>query len=61
MENKDILDIYTPTGGDINDIKPPYVGSGLYRQPISINRTEEIVGSNSARSTGIPTGMGYFA
>jgi len=51
MEIVDILDIHTPTGGEIVEINPPYVGSGHYRQPIDLNRTEEAAGSNPARST----------
>jgi hypothetical protein len=42
MENKDILDTYTPTGGDIKDVIPPYIGSRPYGQPINLNRTEGI-------------------
>lgn len=51
MENKDILDSFTPTGGDPMDITPPYIGSGLYGQPINFNRTEEDAGSSPAKST----------
>ena len=50
MENKDISDIYTPTGGDVMDMKPPYVGSEHYGQPIEFNRTEAVEGSNPSSS-----------
>ncbi len=51
MENKDTLDIYTPTGGDVMYVIPPYIGNRLYGQPIHLNRLEEVAGSNPARST----------
>jgi len=50
MENKDILDIYTPIGGDKIDAVPPYVGSRHYGLPIDINRIEEAAGSNPPAS-----------
>jgi hypothetical protein len=46
MENKDNMDIYTPTGGEITDAIPPYEGSGPCGQSIALNRTEGVEGSN---------------
>jgi hypothetical protein len=70
MENKDILDIHIPIGGDIKDFVPLYVGRGLCGQAIHLNRTEVVEGLNPSRLISlesllnlIPSGQGsqpYF-
>ena len=60
MENKDILDILTPTYGDMIDGQPPYIGYGPSGRPLDKNRTEEAAGSNPARSTQLPPQMGVL-
>jgi hypothetical protein len=52
MENTDWLDKLTPIYGDTMDYIPPYVGDGHPGRLKLINRTEEVAGSNPARSTG---------
>jgi hypothetical protein len=42
----DILDAYTPAGGDIMHAIPPYVGGGYCGRTLPLNRTEEVRGSN---------------
>jgi len=36
------VDIITPTGGDIMDIKTPSVGCGRSGQPMRLSYTEEV-------------------
>ena len=52
MENMDRLDKLTPIYGDTIGSIPPYVRGGNPGQRIFFNRTEEVAGSNPARSTG---------
>jgi len=42
MENKDILDMYTPTGGDLVDFIPPYIGSRYSGRFLNLNRAEKV-------------------
>jgi hypothetical protein len=39
MEIIDIIDINIPTGGDITDVSPQYIGIGCNGQPLDKNRT----------------------
>ena len=60
MENTDTVDNLTPTGGGSKDITPPYIRGGRCIRPVSLNRTEEVRGSNPLRSTFLPPLVGVF-
>jgi hypothetical protein len=46
MVKVDVMDKYTPTGGDREDMLPPYVVNGLYGHPINLSYTEKVRGSS---------------
>jgi hypothetical protein len=61
MEKVDVVDIYTPTGGDKMDILPPYVGDGHSRQLALLTYTEKVRGSSPFAPTKMPSPMGVLA
>jgi hypothetical protein len=59
LENMDTVDIITPTGGDIMDTLPPYVGSGRCGRPTEISYTDEIAGPSPVPPTLTPPNGGF--
>ena len=60
MENMDILDAYTPAGGDIMHAIPPYVGGGYCGRTLRLNRTEEVRGPNPPQVHSLPPKYGDY-
>jgi hypothetical protein len=52
--------MYTPTGGDIVDFMPPYIGSRYSGRFLNLNRTEEVEGSNPSGSAYKSIKLGPF-
>jgi hypothetical protein len=46
MENMDVMDILSPTGGERIDEATPPVGGGHYGQPQELSYTEKVRGSS---------------
>ena len=60
MEIMDFLDVLTPTYGDYIDFIPIYIGNGHSGRTQSLNRTEEVRGSNPLKATHDPLNVGGF-
>jgi hypothetical protein len=56
----DMVDIYTPTGGDKKDIVSPPVQIRHYRRPMTLSYTEKGRGSSPFAPTKIPPPMGVL-
>ena len=56
----DIMDKVTPISGDSKEFIPPYIGNGHSGRTLSLNRTEEVRGSNPPRSIHKPPYVGVY-
>ena len=54
------MDIYTPTGADMVDDIPPYIGGGRHGQISDIPYKDDVAGSSPVPPTKIPPYMGVF-
>jgi hypothetical protein len=61
MENMDVVDKHTPTGGDIIDLVPPPVWGGHYGYLQELTYTEKVRGSSPFAPTKTPPPVGVFA